>query len=77
MAGLIQGLHDRLGEKKLILTVCTDISQKCKRRSGQSKQLLDFLDKQSICEELTGQRNAGLGCLISEETKQFGNGVVN
>ena len=39
--------------------------------------LFFFWNTEYICEELAGQGKLGVRCFISEESKQFGFGVVN
>lgn len=40
-------------------------------RSDQNRQFLYFLQKEIVCEELTGQRNQAKLCLGASNSKEF------
>ena len=74
MAGLIIRLNTRHinGKRKTNFNSCIEtclikMGPKEVAKSGSSY----------TCEESTGQRNLGFRCLIVEEYKEFGLGVVN
>ena len=68
---LVNLTQDRVtGEKE---TNCNsraqEVSQKWDLSSGQSRQLLYFVDNKTICEESTGQINLGFRYSTSKESK--------